>query len=554
MKIKQLPRLLSAVVLSLSTLLTIGTPLVHAVVYTCVWTGATDLKFSTATNWTGCNSVAPQPGDIISFGPQTPVAPATLVDVALNNDLGNVALGGVILAPDTTQGKQTYYTYNTLKLAAGAFIQKSTSGSNVSFNETSTGSFTAVGDLSINGTSFYGTAVTIGGNVTMTGNIGFYASTGSITGSLTIGDQQYSTLTTGLTIGSLIVQKGGYVTFSPGTNATPTYSTPLTLGGGAGTNKPVISFQSLCDQSSGARGGCVALASTWTLSSPVILNSDAAIYAEDKVTVNFSGSLNGAAYILTNDVNSTGTINLNPSPNNSKTVSGIQRNPATAVKVTDDQSGKFFSVVDNETLTVDGKAGNVYLAKGATLNGVDGQINGLFAIAGSTLAPGHSPGCITSIADVTIFGTYLADIGGTTPCSGYDQMKVTGKVTLSDTTGTDAGTLQTNLFNGYAPKVGESYTIIENDGTDVVVGTFAGIAEGGTYKNQGVTYSVTYKGGEGSNDVVLTVTAVDAAALPAKPNTGFLLVSAHPMVSLGVSVLAAGMLYGASRRMKTARR
>ena len=178
----------------------------------------------------------------------------------------------------------------------------------------------------------------------------------------------------------------------------------------------------------------------------------------------------------------------------------------------------------------------------------NGQIAGLYAGAGSIVAPGHSPGCITSTQDISIAGTYQVQVGGTDPCTGYDQLKVTGAVNINS-----PGALDVTLYNGFVPKVGQAYTIIDNDAADAVIGTFAGIAEGGTYTNQGVTYSVTYKGGDG-NDVVLTVTAVDASKLPKKPNTGLLLVSAHPMISLGASVLAAGLLYGASRRVKTVRR
>src|SRR5665213_2894628 len=65
MKIKNLPRLIPATVLTLSSLLTIGVPMAAAAgPYTCTWTGAgTDANFSTAANWSGCNSAAPVAGD-----------------------------------------------------------------------------------------------------------------------------------------------------------------------------------------------------------------------------------------------------------------------------------------------------------------------------------------------------------------------------------------------------------------------------------------------------------------------------------------------------------
>ena len=125
----------------------------------------------------------------------------------------------------------------------------------------------------------------------------------------------------------------------------------------------------------------------------------------------------------------------------------------------------------------------------------------------------------------------------------YDQIKVTGTVDLT------GSTLDATLYGGFVPKVGQSYTIIDNDAADAVTGTFTGIANGGTYSNQGVTYTVNYDGGDG-NDVVLTVKAVDAAAVPAKPDTGFALVSAHPMLALATSTLAAAAILVAARKLR----
>ncbi len=72
---------------------------------------------------------------------------------------------------------------------------------------------------------------------------------------------------------------------------------------------------------------------------------------------------------------------------------------------------------------------------------------------------------------------FEAELGGLTTCSGYDQLNVTGTVALGTTT-----TLSASLFGGYTPAaVGNSYTIINNDGTDAVTGTFAGLAEGATF-------------------------------------------------------------------------
>jgi len=179
---------------------------------------------------------------------------------------------------------------------------------------------------------------------------------------------------------------------------------------------------------------------------------------------------------------------------------------------------------------------------------------------GGIIAPGHSPGCLTT-NNLLESGTYQAEIGGITPCSGYDQVivnggpgnPVTGGLTAVDLTG---GTLNTSLSNGFIPSVGQTFTIIDNKSTDPVTATFAGLAEGSTFTSQGVTYSITYKGGTG-NDVVLTVTNVNAAVVaaaagkaPGTPNTGFQLLMARPVLTLGAATTSALMILYVSRRVK----
>jgi hypothetical protein len=58
--------------------------------------------------------------------------------------------------------------------------------------------------------------------------------------------------------------------------------------------------------------------------------------------------------------------------------------------------------------------------------------------------------------------------------------------------------------------VGATFTIINNDGTDAVTGTFAGLAQGATFVVGGETFQINYKGGDG-NDVTLTCTKQSAA-------------------------------------------
>jgi fibronectin-binding autotransporter adhesin len=153
---------------------------------------------------------------------------------------------------------------------------------------------------------------------------------------------------------------------------------------------------------------------------------------------------------------------------------------------------------------------------------------------GGTIAPGLSPGCLNT-GDLTVLGSFEAEIGGTTACTGYDQIKVTGAVDVTN------GTLNTSLYNGFKPAAGQTYTIISNDAADPVTGTFTGLAEGATFNLNGNVFKISYKGGDG-NDVVLTVVSV-----PATPNTGFQTIG-NPLVTMGITSIAAVSLLGLGRR------
>jgi hypothetical protein len=93
--------------------------------------------------------------------------------------------------------------------------------------------------------------------------------------------------------------------------------------------------------------------------------------------------------------------------------------------------------------------------------------------------------------------------------TGGDQIDVTGTVTLN---GAPLGT-----FPFGNPAIGQSFTIIKNDGTDPVIGTFAGLPEGAILK-AAHRFRVSYVGGDG-NDVVLTTLAETNTALSQNANT-----------------------------------
>lgn len=133
-------------------------------------------------------------------------------------------------------------------------------------------------------------------------------------------------------------------------------------------------------------------------------------------------------------------------------------------------------------------------------------------------AANNGTGVIGSIGDVEITteGALLIDIKGTTPGTQYDQLQVTGAVKIDNIPSVFGAGLLVTLV-GFTPAPGDSFTIISNDGTDLVGsnltggGFFSNRPEGSTItvpnSNGGnTTFVITYRGGDG-NDVVLHVAA-----------------------------------------------
>ncbi|MDA1014323.1 MAG: Ig-like domain-containing protein [Planctomycetota bacterium] len=130
--------------------------------------------------------------------------------------------------------------------------------------------------------------------------------------------------------------------------------------------------------------------------------------------------------------------------------------------------------------------------------GGTGTVNGTVTVqSGGTLAPGVSPGKLNS-GSVTFTSTanFDVELNGATVGTQYDQLNVTGSVTLGNAT--------LNATLGFVPSPGVEFIIINNDGGDAVGGTFNGLAQGATITVGGIPLFVSYVGGDG-NDVVLTV-------------------------------------------------
>ncbi|WP_420564761.1 DUF4347 domain-containing protein [Thalassobaculum sp.] len=141
--------------------------------------------------------------------------------------------------------------------------------------------------------------------------------------------------------------------------------------------------------------------------------------------------------------------------------------------------------------------GTFTVASGVTLRGTGTYSTPVEVQNGATIAPGNSPGTIaTGNLTLASGSTASMEIDGTTAGTQYDQISVTGTVTIN-------GATLTTTF-GYTSSTGHSYVLIANDGTDAVTGTFSGLAEGASFTSGSRQYRISYAGGSDNNDVVVT--------------------------------------------------
>ncbi len=118
----------------------------------------------------------------------------------------------------------------------------------------------------------------------------------------------------------------------------------------------------------------------------------------------------------------------------------------------------------------------------------------------------HNTGTdISTSSSRTLFldanATLNIDIDGTTANTSYQQLKVNGRVHLNGTSLAFAGST-------FTPVGGESFLILDNDGTESITGIFNGLPEGSIlpdFLGGDLDAFITYSGGSNNNDVVITV-------------------------------------------------
>lgn len=164
------------------------------------------------------------------------------------------------------------------------------------------------------------------------------------------------------------------------------------------------------------------------------------------------------------------------------------------------------------------------VGNGATLGG-NGTVGALKVASGGRLAPGSNvtDTAILSTGNVTLDGVgaqFSIQIGGTVAGTTFDQLAVTGNVSLN------GGDLVGSLINGFAPLPNDLFFIITNDNSDAVSETFA---QGNMVFFGNAPFEIGYTGNlqtlsfTGGNDVVLRFIPEPATASLAAGSVALLL-------------------------------
>jgi autotransporter-associated beta strand protein len=166
------------------------------------------------------------------------------------------------------------------------------------------------------------------------------------------------------------------------------------------------------------------------------------------------------------------------------------------------------TTVSAGTLLMDGTSVSPVTVSGGTFSG-SGVISNRVTISTGSHVPGSPIGIQTVWSNyvVSAGGTLKINLNGTNVGSQYSQVAVrngnAGTVTLG-------GSLSVIAVPGLATNT--TFTIIDNDGTDAVSSTFAGLPNNATFFQSGYTWRISYVGGTG-NDVTLTILAAPPPAL-----------------------------------------
>ena len=453
-----------------------STQSVHAVAKT--WQGSPDANLATASNWT--DNAAPQTGDTLIFPHGS---------VVTNNLATDVAIAGISISG-------TSESYPALEIKGSSVLNiYGTIGGVASNNTIFNVPVNVSDDVTFNTEDGYlvfnyplsgsGTLTVNGGGMSLSADNSQFSGEMVISGSTSRLSVQGSDNVMGSSSAGTTISNGATLTFSIYNLSVDSLVINEPIIFTAPLNSSSIFTVYACGQ-----GDCSTEATHLKLGGTLTIPSaaKAGIYADTVVmkAIAGGGSLQKAA-------GSDKQLTINNSSVGQETkevvISKVDDcpyyiKPGFIYKITVDCSVREFP----EQLVVN---------KQGVLKGT-GKLMSTKIEDGGTIAPGNSPGTLsTGNLEFEKGGIYEFEIAGD-EAGQYDQINVTGTVKLGD------GTLKPVILGEFTPGQGKSYTIINNDGTDAVEGTFFGLAEGATVSvGEKGYFTISYKGGDG-NDVVLT--------------------------------------------------
>jgi len=213
-----------------------------------------------------------------------------------------------------------------------------------------------------------------------------------------------------------------------------------------------------------------------------------------------------AAFTVNNPANGGVTrLTLNGPVGESGGARTLTKNGAGTLRMTGTNTCSGATTVSAGTLEVVGlfakTSGTTVNGTGATLAGT-GTVTNAVTVTSGKVTPGEAgsnPGVLTikgNYNQANANGNLTVDVNGASAGAGYDQLVVSGTITLG-------GGLGTLTVNGtYTPVSGDQFTIVRKDSAGAVSGYFSGLDEGATVSVNGENCTITYVGGDG-NDIVL---------------------------------------------------
>ncbi|UOG66536.1 hypothetical protein LRM44_00460 [Candidatus Nanosynbacter sp. HMT-352] len=282
------------------------------------------------------------------------------------------------------------------------------------------------------------------------------------------------------------------------------------------------------------RSANVGLNATTVLSGDIVLNGDVEYRLSSNTTLKITGKLSGPGKLVAHKDNE-GTVLVESSENTSGTPNGQYGNDheAKTIQLDGDKPDESVTVKKGETVLLNGSRSDVSVNEGGVFGG-DATVKSLYV--SGVVAPGNSPGKITVLENFYLknTGVYKAEILNK---DHYDQI-VAHDVHLN-------GSLDLTYLAGGVIKKGDTFTIVSNNGTNPVQGTFKDLPEGAEVTVSGATFKISYVGGDG-NDVVLT--AQNDSKAPKAPNTGGEKLSVNLIGAIAGVVSAAALLFVTKRK------